>query len=316
MADTNPVVTALAEYIEQNASKLTTSMQFNPTLTASEVTVIPGIKNKAQLHFMTTDVNLLAGGGCDRSTPTDATTFTDKTITGVQISIAENLCFNLLRDKYLSIYMKKGLRDGLQQEPSEIMPLYWSEKETLLSQALDTADWQGDTASLTNNLKRYDGWIKWIDAGSAVIGNTGGVTSITLLNVIAVFQAMVLAIPTKIRGKANLTLYAPMEICDLYGVALTNANLFHYKANGDMIEPMVHGTRIKLRPTFGLNGTDRMFLTYPENLVLGVDGEGDTQFTTRIDPVSNKRLFVDADFTRCTQIYFVEDVVSFDLTVS
>lgn len=315
MADTNPVVTALDAYVENAQFPLVGALQFNPNMTAAEVTVQSGIKGSSKLHYLETDVNFLAGTNCDRATPTDTTTFTDKTITVADIDAAENMCLELLVGKYTQIYLKKGATLGKQEIPSEIARIYWEQKMLKMSQALDTADWQGDTASLTNNLKRYDGWIKWIDAGSAVIGNTGGVTSLTTSNIVAVFQAMVLAIPTHIQQKSNLTLYAPIEIVRMYGIALTNANLFHFKGDG-LENTFIHGTDIRIRPTYGLNGTNRMFITYPENLVLGVDGENDTEFTSRLDPTSLKRIFIDASFRRGTQVSFVEDVVSFDLTVS
>jgi hypothetical protein len=71
-----------------------------------------------------------------------------------------------------------------------------------------------------------------------------------------------------------------------------------------------------LKPTFGLNATNRMFLTYGKNLVVGVDGENDGEYEVRIDPLTLKKLFTDADFTRGTQVQFVEDVVEFTLAAS
>jgi hypothetical protein len=139
-------------------------------------------------------------------------------------------------------------------------------------------------------------------------------TSITESNVIGAFQAMFLAIPDNIRRKPDLKLYVPLEWHDLYVVALINANLYHYP--GDEDEMKLFGTSVTLKPTWGLVGTNRMFLTYGSNLVLGVDGENDTEFTQRLDPTSLKRIFVDADFTRGTQIQFVGDVVEFRLVTA
>jgi hypothetical protein len=314
MADTNPVVAGLAAYIENRDFPLVGKLQYNPELTANEVTVQLGVKGSSKLHFMETNVNLLAGASCDRNTPTDATTFTDKTITVSPIDIVENLCLERMVGKWLQIEMKIGDTVGKQELPAAIASVYWQEKEILLSQALDTADWQGDTTSLVGNLSRYDGWIKFIDAGSAVIGNTGGLTAINTGNIIAALQGMFLAIPTNIRRKNDLRIYLPQEWFDMYCIALINANLFHF--TGSEGETKLFGTSVVLKPTYGLNGSNRMFLTYAANLVLGIDGENDTEFTVRLDPTTLKRIFVDAAFKRGTQVQFVEDVVSFDLTVS
>ena len=44
-----------------------------------------------------------------------------------------------------------------------------------------------------------------------------------------------------------------------------------------------------------------------------MDGDNDEEFTYRIDPVTNKKILVDALFTRGTQVYFVDQVVEFTL---
>ena len=311
MADTNPVVTSLATYIEDRDFPLVAAIQYNPEMTAADATVQTGIKGSSKLHYFSTDVNFLDGDNCDRGTPTDASTFTDKTITVADITIAENWCLNLLKNKWTQILMKQGTLNGKQMFPEEIAAVYWAEKEILFAQALDKGDWQGDTGSVTGNLNKYDGWIKFIDAGSPILGNTGSLTAITAANIIAALQAMYLAIPLNIQSKTDLKCYLPVEWYRLYIVALINANLYHFP--GSEGETKLFGTDVTLKPTFGLVGTNRMFLTYGSNLVLGVDGENDTEFTTRLDPASLKRIFVDADFTRGTQVQFVEDVVEFSL---
>jgi len=310
----NPVVSALATYIEDRDFPLVAAIQYNPEMTASMATVQSGIKGSSKLHFMATDVNFLDGDNCDRGTPTDASTFIDKTITVADMTIAENWCLNILKNKWTQILMQKGTLAGKQMLPEEIASVYWEEINTLFAQALDAADWQGDTTSVTGNLNKYDGWIKYVDAGTQVNGNTGSLTAIITSNILAALDAMFLAIPVNIRRKPDLTLFIPIEWHDLYVVALKNANLFHYSS--DENETKLYGTSITLKPTWGLVGTDRMFLTYGSNLVLGVDGENDTEFRQRLDPVSEKLIFVDADFTRGTQIQFVGDVVEFRLVTA
>ncbi|MGL4598500.1 MAG: hypothetical protein ACRCYO_13365 [Bacteroidia bacterium] len=315
MADTNPVVSALAEYIEQRDFALVAQIQNDVMMTSSEVTVQPGVKSKSDLHFLETSVNFLAGAGCDRGTPTDVTTFTNKTIEVKSIDIVENLCLKKLEGKWAQIEMKVGSTVGVQEIPAAIAKVYWEEKTALMMQALDTADWQGDTASVVANLNKYDGWIKVIDAGSAVAGNTLGLTSIDETNIIAAIQAMVKVIPARIRRKPGLKLWLSEEWYDLYCLALINSNKFHF-AGSDSEETLFGFKSIGIRPTYGLNGSDRMFITYASNLVLGVDGEGDTEFTSRLDPSTLKRIFIDASFKRGTQVFFTEDVVEFTLAVS
>ena len=310
-------VSALAAYIENRDFPLVGSIQFDPEMTAAMATIQTGVKGSSKLHFMETDVVFQSGSGCSRSASA-TTSFTDKTITVAQVSIAEDLCLDDLRNKWTQILLKQGTLEGKQVMPEEIASIYFEEKARKLAQALDKADWQGDTASGSAQLNKYDGWIKYIDAGSPVDGNTGSIaigTGITTSNIIAAVQAMYLAVPTNLLQKDDLKLFMPLEWVRLYNVALTNANLYHYTAPDSGVTK-IHGTNIDIIPTYGLSGIPRMFLTYASNLVVGVDGENDTEFRYRVDPVTEKKILVDADWTRGTQVQYTEDVVEFNYTGS
>ncbi len=306
-------VSALTAYIDDLKFPLVGAIQFDPEMTAAMVTVQSGIKGKSNLHQMSTNVVFQDGNNCDR-VANGTTTFTDKTIEVADIAVSEDLCLVPLKQKWTEILLTQGTLLGKQILPDEIAKIYFDEKQKLTSQALDVADWQGDTLSVVVNLKRYDGWIKFIDAGAPVTGNTGGLTVVNIGNIITAMQNMFLAQPQNIRTSGDVTLFLPWEFYDLYIVAFINANQFHYK--GEDGETKLFGTRLTVKPTFGLNGTNRMFLTWNKNLVLGVDGENDGEYDIRLDPVTNKKLFTDANFTRGTQVQFVEDVVQFTLAAS
>lgn len=306
-------VSALAAYIENRDFPLIGELQVAPELTANGATPQVGLKGTSNLHFMSTDVVFQDGAGCSRSA-SGTTNFTDKSITVGQIAIREDLCLDDLRNKWTQILLKKGTLEGKQIMPEEIAAIYFDEKNKKTIQALDVSDWQGDTASLTVNLQRYDGWIKLIDAGAAINGNTGGVTAltgVTVANIIPILQGMWSAQSEEMRERTDMTLYVSQVWYDLYVMALINANLFHYV--GEDGATKLFGTNVMLRPTYGLRGLNRAFLTYPTNLVIGMDGENDVDFTSRLDPVTNKKVLVDAEFTRGTQIFFVDQVVEFTL---
>jgi hypothetical protein len=306
-------VSALAAYIEDRDFPLVAELQVSPELTANGATKQAGLKGTSNLHYMETNLVFGAGAGCTR-TAAGTTAFTDRTITVGQIAIAEDLCLDDLRNKWTQILLAKGTLAGRQTMPAEIAEIYFAEKNAKLIQALDVADWQGDTTSLTVNLQRYDGWIKTIDAGSAVNGNTGGVTvatGVTAANILAILEAMWLARTEELAERNDLILYLPKVWYDLYISALKNANMYHYvSTDGDT---KYYGTEMTIRPTYGLRTLNRAFITYPTNLVIGMDGDNDEEFTYRIDPVTNKKILVDALFTRGAQVYFVEQVVEFTL---
>lgn len=305
-------VSALAAYIENRDFPLVAKMQFDPELKAGRATLQDGIKKSSNLHFMDTDV-VFQVGSCTR-TASGTTTFTDKTITVAAIDIAEDLCLEDLVGKWAQITLSKGVREGRQILPAEIAEIYFDLKMVKYKQALAVADWQGDTGSGNAQINKYDGWIKLIDAGSPIDGNTGGVTvatGVTVSNILAILDAMYLARPSALRGRTDVTIDMPQEWFDLYIVALKNANLFHFTSSEG--ETKLYGTNVNIRGDYGLNGTNRMFLSSDANYVVGLDSETDGEFETRVDPVSNKKILLDASFRRGTQIQFTELVVEFTL---
>lgn len=309
------VVSGLTAYVTEDEFPLVGKIQVSPEMTAAGVTIKDGIKGSMRLHFGETDVIFQSGGGCGGAAA-GTTTLTEKTLTVGRIRVREDICFDDFAGKYMEINMKKGLLNGKQMEPETFASFYYAEKQAKLNNQLELSDWQGDTTSLAANWNKYDGWIKHIDAGSPVDGNTDNQTTVTLSNIVAAVRNMYLAIPDNLKFRNDLVLYMPWSWFQMYQQALLAANLFHF-TGGDQ-EYTIIGTNVKLKPTYGLSaGTlatyGRMFLTYPTNLVLGLDLDSDKEVTMRLDPVTNEKLIYEAQWSRGTQVMFTEDVVEFTL---
>lgn len=310
------VVAALTDYVNENEFPLVGKIQVAPEMTAAGVTIKNGIKGSMRLHFGETDVIFQSGGGCGGAAA-GTTTLTEKTLTVGRIRVREDICFDDFAGKYMEMNMKDGLLNGKQTEPATWAAFYYSEKQAKLNAQLELSDWQGDTTSGAANWNKYDGWIKHIDAGSPVDGNTGSVTAVTTANIIAVLDAMFLAIPANLKFRTDLVCYIPWTWFQMYGVATKNANYFATSGGQENIAKIL-GTNVTLKPTYGLEaGTlttyKRMFLTYPSNLVLGMDLESDKDVTMRIDPVTNEKVIYEAQWSRGTQVMFTENVVQFTL---
>jgi len=308
-------VSTIASYIENNDTPLVGQIQVSPEMTSAMVTLVTAVKGSTNLHVLETDCIFQSGGGCAR-TAAGTTVRTDITMVAGRIAIAEDLCFDDLAGKWDQTMLKQGLLTGIQTMPEEFAKIYFDEKMAKMKQAIEIADWQGNTASGAANYNKYTGWIAHIDGGSPVDGNTDNQTTLTLSNVVAAFRNMFLAIPENLKMRSDLVLFCSPAVFQMYQQAVLAANLFHF-TGGDQ-EYTIIGTNVKIKPTYGLTGGTlntypRMFLTYPSNLVVGIDLASDENFTSRIDPVTNKKLLVDAQFTRGTQIYFTEDVVEFTI---
>jgi len=310
------VVSGLTTYVNEQEFPLIGKIQVSPEMTAADVTIKNGIKGSMRLHFGETDVIFQSGGGCSTSAA-GTTTLTEKTLTVGRIRVREDICFDDLAGKYMEMNMKSGLLNGKQMEPETWAAFYYAEKQAKLNAQLELSDWQSDTTSLAANWNKYDGLIKLTDAGSPVNGNTGSVTSVTTSNIIAVLDAMFLAVPANLKFRTDLVLYLPWTWFQMYGVATRNANYFA-NAGGQENISYILGTNVKLKPTYGLEaGTlstyKRMFLTYSSNYILGMDTDSDKEVQMRIDPVTNEKVIYECSWSRGWQIAFTEDIVEFTL---
>ena len=304
----------LAAYIEDQDFPLIAQMQATGGL-AEVADIQTGIKGSSHLQFLSTDV-VFGSDACTR-TASGTTALTQRTLTVGAIAVSENLCIKDLNGYWAQVLVKKGAA-GEEEMPSEIEAVYMEKKMNAMGNQLTISDFQGDTASAVNNLSYYDGLLKIVDAGAAVDGNTGGVTvanTISTANVLTILDSMWSAIPENISNAEDLSLFIPISVYKKYVVALKNANLFHYSADGE--QERLYGTNVALRPTVGLPGaagSERMILTRNANVVIGMDGDADEDaMKVRLDPVTEKNIFFDVTFKRGVQVRFIDEVVEFTL---
>ena len=304
----------LSAYIEDQDFPLIAQMQATGGL-AEVADIQAGIKGSSNLQFLSTDV-VFGADGCSR-TASGTTALTQKTLTVGAIAVSEDICIKDLNGYWAQVLVKKGAA-GEEEMPMEIEAVYMAKKMNAMANQLTISDFQGDTLSGVNNLSYYDGILKIVDAGAPVNGNTGAVTvasGITTGNVLDILDSVWSATPDSISDADDLSLWIPTSVYKKYVVALKNANLFHYSADGEQVK--LYGTNVALRSTIGLPGaagSERMILTRNSNLVIGLDGDSDEdQMKLRLDPVSEKSVFFDVTFKRGTQVRFIDEVVEFTL---
>lgn len=182
---------------------------------------------------------------------------------------------------------------------------------------LEIAIWNGDTDSLDDNLNKFDGLIKIIDAEAAVINATNtGITSITTSNVIGVIDNILSAIPAKLLNQNDLIIALGPDVFMLYVIALRNANMFHYSYNVDEgMQLKVPGTNITLKALPGLNGTSRLFAFRTSNIFYGTDLSGDEEKFEFWYSQDNREFRLAIEFNAGVQIAFPNEIVEFTLSV-
>ena len=271
-------VGSLAAYTEQNEKQLVMSSVLGSktaSLVKDQGNVMLGVKNAETINIMDTDAFFQSGTSCGFNA-SGTTTFTQRTVTVGKIKVNEALCMKDLEGKYL----QKALPAGSQYTEMIFAEDYSNRKASKIAEQLEVALWKGDTASADGNLNKFDGIQKLVTAagGSVVDANTstyitgGPVASITVSNVVAVFDAIYTAIPAKVVAKDDITIFCGMDIFRLYTVALKNANLFAYnldiKADSEFFLP---GSTVKVVAVQGLNGTNDLYAMRISNLFLGTD---------------------------------------------
>lgn len=270
-------VSSLANYTKENEALLVTSSVLGAktaSLIKSAGNVMVGVKSAETINIMDTDAFFQAGGTCGWNA-SGTTSFTQRTVTVGKIKVQEALCPKTLESKYL----QKALPTGSQYDSIPFEQEFSDKKAKTIASQLETAIWQGDTASANGNLNKFDGLIKLIGAASGVVdANVSGfisgapLTAINASNVIALFDGVYRAIPAKVVAADDMVIVCGMDTFRTYTIALKNANMFNYafdgKADSEFVLP---STSIKVVALQGLNGTNDVYAMRLSNLFLGTD---------------------------------------------
>jgi len=307
-------VSALAAYTNEHAMDLIIKSVAGGRL-ANYANIQDGVKGPTTINILSSDV-VFQADGCSRSAD-GTTTLSQRTITPGAVAIHEDLCMTDLAAKYTATMLRQGLTNEKEEIPFE--ELYYAEKIQKVQKAIEVADWQGDTASATANLARYDGLNKIIAAASAVNGNPTGITvatGITASNVIGIFTGMAELMPEDIMDADDLKLYCGMDSFLKYQKAIADGNYFHYVVEGGFTAelPLIGFPNVTVCATPGLSGLSNgnCYLMRASNVYIGVDlpNEESEDVRSWYDP--NTRLFkVTMAFRRGVNVAFPDQIVEF-----
>lgn len=111
-------------------------------------------------------------------------------------------------------------------------------------------------------------------APAAVTTPVLGSAGITASNVIAIVNSVYAAIPEAVLEDVDPGyIFMGWDVARTYLMALHAANMYHYKTEGDDLRDgfILPGTGVKVLPTPGLTGTNRIYHIQPKNMYLGTD---------------------------------------------
>lgn len=312
-------VSTLANYTKDNWRDLVTSSVLGSktaTLIKSQGNVLVGVKSAENITIMDTDAFFQSGNSCGFNA-SGTTTFTQRAVTVGKIKINEALCLKDLERTFL----QNALPAGSRYSEMIFAEQFTNRKAEKVAEQIEIALWQGDTASANGNLNKFDGLLKLITAagGSVVNANTstfisgGPISSITVANVVSVFDAIYQAIPAKVVAKDDITIFCGMDVFRLYTIALKNANLFAYnldiKADSEFFLP---GTTVKVVAVQGLNGTNDLVAARVSNMFFGTDllDEQESRFELFFAKESDQLRYVN-EFKAGINFAFPDEIVKF-----
>lgn len=314
---------ALGAYTKQNIEPLLMAALFEAKtqdMIKSKGVVLTNVKGPQSMPILETDAAFQLDA-CGWN-PSGTTTITQRTITPGKIKLEETLCPKDL-EAYFTV---EALRAGSTYEDfgnADFEAAYLSRKNERISTQLETAIWQGDTTSSDINLKRFDGLIKLIDAGSPVDANASAFTGIATVatisasNVLAVVKGVKNAIPAALKGKKDVVVFCGYDVYDMYVDAGVAANYFHYdfKDDSNYGGLKIPGTGIRLEAVHGLDGTGDLYATRLSNVYMGVDVEAEEDSYALWYSKDNNEVRARVAFKLGVQVAFTAECVKFKAAV-
>lgn len=306
-------LSALTNYVKENELQLTSAAIFSAktaSLIEARGNVQVGIKSAETINILTTDAIFQAGGTCGFNS-SGTTTITQRTLTVGKIKIQESICPKAFEAKYT----QKALREGSSYDYMAYASEYSAQKVQRIGAALETAIWQGDTASGNGQLNKFNGIATIINAlgfggaGDPINGNVSALTTLTKANVRTAVDDIFSVLPAALLDKDDVVIFCGNDTFREYVLALRDANFFHYPVDAANMELIIPGTAIKLIGVNGLNGTDYLLGLSMSNLYLGTDmlNEQD-RFELFYAKEADEMRFV-VEFKLGVQVAFPDEVV-------
>lgn len=307
-------VSALTDYVNEQSDELLTAVQFEGE-TAQLATIHTGVKSAKALQILTANSVPQDGASCGFNASGDAA-FTQAVITTKPIKHQDSFCPRALEAKWTQLLLKGGQNYSEADIPKKII----DEIKKNIVKRNETADWQGDTSSLSAYLNRYDGLIKLIKAATGTNVATAVSGPVTTSNVRSIMQNVIAKIPVQLKGNASVKVFCGYDIAELYRQKMFIDNLYHFPAEGNQKGIMVEGSVHELVPVHGLDGLggssgDNPFIfAFDADRVihLGVDMEGEEeQAKMWVDGSDGETVKYSFRFRRGWQIVFPEEIVEY-----
>jgi hypothetical protein len=261
-------VTTIGNYVDQVGGELLAKALIGAT-TPKYVNVRTGIKGTQALNLLNSTA-YFQDGTCGW-TNSGVTEFTQTYITTCPTKYNEALCYKDLFDTYQSMLMAPGQTQESVPFEQQIADLKVKEIQQYIEQQL----WQATTGTSC-----FNGFKTLISTGTTGVANSSGVTFTTAAygvsgNPITEIDKLINVLSDDAMSRDDLRVFMSFVNFRKYVQALTQANFFaNYIGSADITANMeaVHpNTNVKIVPTIGLNGSNKVVIGPAEYMVVGFD---------------------------------------------
>lgn len=296
-------VTALSTYVDEQRLPLMRSAVLGAR-SAYHFNLQTGIKGATALNLLQTNVEFGDGSTCGWN-EAGTSTLSQRVLTPGAIKINMSFCDKQL----LKTWANYEVRVAAGQKTLPFEEDFMKGVGEDVAAKLEKAIWQGDTASQDANLNKFDGIIKI--ASGATLGAT--VTYATGDTVSATVAKVYDAIPAEAFNKGEVVLYMGADKYRKYIQELiANGNLVITTGINDVAMPdsvLIPGTDVRVIYVNGLNGTGKMYASYRDNFVYGVDMTGDEEKYDLWYSQDNREFRLVVEFIAGVQLAYPDMVV-------
>lgn len=293
----NPVMTSLTSYVEQRRLPLIKEAVLKAK-SASLFNLQTDIKTSAALNLLSTAIQFGDGLACGWD-EAGTQTLSQRILTTGNIKINMAYC-----DKeMLKYWTQYQVRVAAGQKTLPFEEDFVNAVVENVKAAIETAIWQGDTTSQTNNLKYFDGLLK-------ILKNTAGTVEVTITGTSAYDDIMAVynAIPEKVLDGASILVGS--DTFRKFIQELVAKNYYHYSGENLNGEIMLPGSQVKVIAVNGLNGTDEIVAgQLDKNFFYGCDMMNDEEKFELWYSQDFREFRLAIEFNAGVQVAFPDEVV-------
>lgn len=293
----NPVMTSLTSYVEQRRLPLIKEAVLKAK-SASLFNLQTDIKTSAALNLLSTAIQFGDGLTCGWD-EAGTQTLSQRILTTGNIKINMAYC-----DKeMLKYWTQYQVRVAAGQKTLPFEEDFVNAVVENVKAAIETAIWQGDTTSQTNNLKYFDGLLK-------ILKNAAGTVDVTITGTSAYDDIMAVynAIPEKVLDGASILVGS--DTFRKFIQELVAKNYYHYSGENLNGEIMLPGSQVKVIAVNGLNGTDKIVAgQLDKNFFYGCDMMNDEEKFELWYSQDFREFRLAIEFNAGVQVAFPDEVV-------